>query len=201
MNNNNSSERLTYHKIITSNKAVLSLIPCSVASAQRKRICILTHTSRSLIAWKENQFIRMNDCLRPLLATCNIVPQWLAERHNILHCSFFVLISRNVNQISSLFSLWSFFLLLFLLMTECSANFLGTLFHSSCNWRFHVVFKEKHTRLVVISNSQFTRLIKIGANSILLHIGATRMFKFSQADSMYACLMWRLNETRNHNFL
>jgi hypothetical protein len=207
MNNSNSSERLTYHKIITSNKAVLSLIPCSIASALRKRICILTHTSRSLIEWRQNQFIRMNNFLLPVLPTDNIAPQWLAERHNMLHCSFFVLISRIVNSISSVFSLWPIsFLLPFLLMTQCSTKFFGTLFHSSSNWRLHVVFKEKHTRLVVISIAQFTRLIKNGANSILLQIVATYMFKFSQADSismfsMYACLMRRLNEARTHNFL
>lgn len=200
MKNNNSSERLTYHKIITSNKAVLSLIPCSIVSALRKRIRILTHTSRSLIEWRWNQFIRMNNFLLPFLPTGSIVPQRLAERHNILHCNFFVLISRIVNSISSLFSLSPYFLLPFLLM-----KFLGTLFHSSCNWRLRVVCKEKHIRLVIF-NSQFTRLIKIGVNSILLHIGMTYMFKWSQADSidmfsMYTCLMWRLNETRNHNFL
>jgi len=148
----------------------------------------------------------MNNFLLPLLPTGNIVSQWLAEGHNILHCNFFVLISRIANSISSLFSLWPYFSFPFLLMTQCSTKFLGTLFHSSCNWRLHIVFKEKHKRLVVISNSQFTRLIKIGSNSILLHIGATYMFKLSQADpinmfSMYACLMWRFNETRNHNFL
>jgi len=135
----------------------------------------------------------MNSFLIPLLPTGNIVPQWLAERHNILRCSFFVLISRIVNSISSLLSLWPHFLLPFLLMTQCSTKFLGTLFHSSCNRRLHVVFKQKHTRLI-ISNSQFTRLIKIGAYSTLLHTGATYMFRFSQADSinmfsMYACLM------------
>ena len=142
----------------------------------------------------------MNNFLLPLLPTGNIVPQWLAERHNILHCSFFVLISRIVNSISSLFSLWPYFLLPFLLMTQCSFKFLGTLFHSSCNWRLHVVFNEKHTRLV-ISNSQFTRLIKTGANSILLHIGATYRFKISQADSINMSSMLRLNGTCNHNFL
>jgi len=203
--NNNSSDRLTYHKIITSNKTVLSLIPCLIASALRKRIYILTHTSRSLIEWRWNHFIRMNSFLLPFLPTDNIVPKWLAEGHNILYYSSFVLTSRIVNSISSLFSLWPYFLLPFLPMTQCSTKFLGTLFHSSCNWRLHVIFKEKHTRLVIF-NSQFTRLIKISANTILLHIGVTYMFKFSQADSidmfsMYACLMWRLNETRNHNFL
>jgi hypothetical protein len=41
--NNNSSERLTYHKTTTPNKTVLSLIPCSTACSTVEEY-LLSHT-------------------------------------------------------------------------------------------------------------------------------------------------------------